>query len=276
MEQMYLDFGQRTFGRSVECKECGFRYTEGEATDEAAHRQHHRRVMQGVRVRGALAESVLLERDAGDRIVALNASDSAEALRKLVDVKALLDAELCMAPEPLAPHAKAVVLLEAQTGRVCGCAFAEPLRHANRVVPPDSPPAAPCTAVADAIVGGEEQHDDDDAVSTAGTGDCAAAVFRNGDSSGRRCDDDGGGDSGGGVLRHDGKEYEAMCGISHIWVEASRRRRGAARALLDAVRSHFATGFEIPRDRLAFSQPTALGRRLAASYAQREDFLVYE
>ena len=53
------------------------------------------------------------------------------------------------------------------------------------------------------------------------------------------------------------------------------RRRGVAKALLDAARRHFATGFEVPLGQLAFSQPTQLGRRLAASYSGREDFLVY-
>ena len=37
---MYLDFGQRSFGRTAECRECGFIYAEGEPSDEAAHRKH--------------------------------------------------------------------------------------------------------------------------------------------------------------------------------------------------------------------------------------------
>ena len=45
---------------------------------------------------------------------------------------------------------------------------------------------------------------------------------------------------------------------------------------LDATRAHFATGFELPLEQLAFSQPTADGRRLAAAYARTERFPVYE
>ena len=67
-----------------------------------------------------------------------------------------------------------------------------------------------------------------------------------------------------------------MCGISHIWVDARDRRQGVARALLDAVREHFAMGFDVPLDQLAFSQPTSLGRRLAVAYTGAEAFLVYE
>ena len=42
------------------------------------------------------------------------------------------------------------------------------------------------------------------------------------------------------------------------------------------ARQHFAAGFELPRGMLAFSQPTAAGRRLAAAYAGTEAFAVYE
>ena len=79
-----------------------------------------------------------------------------------------------------------------------------------------------------------------------------------------------------GALCHDGEWYDSMVGISHIWVERGRRRSGVARELLEAVRRHFATGFDVPLDKLAFSQPTAAGRRLAASYSGTEAFLVYE
>ena len=51
-----------------------------------------------------------------------------------------------------------------------------------------------------------------------------------------------------------------------------RPQRGLATALLDAAA--YAAAFEVPVERLAFSQPTELGRRLAASYTNREDFLV--
>mmetsp|Transcript_11172 Transcript_11172/g.22572 ORF Transcript_11172/g.22572 Transcript_11172/m.22572 type:complete len:133 (-) Transcript_11172:770-1168(-) len=54
--QTYLDLGQKSFGRVVECRECGLAYTQGVEEDEDAHRKHHRRVMQGVRVRGMLAD----------------------------------------------------------------------------------------------------------------------------------------------------------------------------------------------------------------------------
>lgn len=36
--QMYLDFGQRSFGKQVECKICSMRYVQGDVEDEAKHK----------------------------------------------------------------------------------------------------------------------------------------------------------------------------------------------------------------------------------------------
>ena len=96
LEQTYLDLGQRSFGRTVECRVCGFAYCEGEPSDEAAHRAHHKRATQGVLVRGVLAEKrILLERLDGARVV-VHADDGAEAHRKAGG--ALLDLELGETP----------------------------------------------------------------------------------------------------------------------------------------------------------------------------------
>lgn len=255
LEQVYLDFGQRTFGRTIECKECGFHYVEGEPTDEAAHKVHHRRAMQGVMVRGALAERrVLLERAGGERIIALHSDDGADAVRKVAETKALMDAELGGTPD-LAPGGwRAVLLIEARTGRVRGCAIAEALQTAYCVVPPQSAASAESTQRP--------------ALPEAGATSDAAEKTAEAVQQDEARDE--------GVLHHDGIGRCAMVGISHIWVDASRRGEGNARALLDATRAHFASGFTIPRDKLAFSQPTKDGRRLAARYSGTEAFLVYE
>ena len=79
LEQTYLDLGQRSFGRTIECKVCGLIYAEGEPSDEAAHRKHHKQALQAVCVRSVLAElHVVGEREDGDRIVALRDTDGAE------------------------------------------------------------------------------------------------------------------------------------------------------------------------------------------------------
>ncbi|KAI9707161.1 MAG: hypothetical protein M1836_000121 [Candelina mexicana] len=55
----------------------------------------------------------------------------------------------------------------------------------------------------------------------------------------------------------------AVLGISRIWVSVSHRRRGIALALLDGAAKDFVYGMTIPKELIAFSQPTESGGRLA-------------
>ncbi|KAI5288816.1 N-acetyltransferase O1 (Establishment of cohesion protein 1) [Ascosphaera aggregata] len=58
----------------------------------------------------------------------------------------------------------------------------------------------------------------------------------------------------------------AIVGISRIWTSASSRRKGIAMDLLDCVRSNYIYGMEIPKEQIAFSQPTESGCRLIDSF----------
>ena len=67
----------------------------------------------------------------------------------------------------------------------------------------------------------------------------------------------------------------ACVGINRMWVLPEYRRKGVATRLLDSVRSSLIYGTIIEKDRVAFTDPTPDGRRLAARYTGRDDFLVY-
>ena len=67
----------------------------------------------------------------------------------------------------------------------------------------------------------------------------------------------------------------AVLGVAQVWVAPEFRRLGVARSLLDAARAHAIFGYSVPIEELAFSQTTAAGAHLAASYGGRPDFLVY-
>lgn len=60
--------------------------------------------------------------------------------------------------------------------------------------------------------------------------------------------------------------HAAIVGISRIWTSGSSRRKGIAMDLLDCVVVNFIYGMEIPRDQIAFSQPTESGKRLIQSF----------
>lgn len=68
-----------------------------------------------------------------------------------------------------------------------------------------------------------------------------------------------------------------LLGISRIWVSRSHRRKGIASILLDCARSNFFYGIEIPKEMIAFSQPTQSGGSLAKKwYGKESGWHVYE
>lgn len=60
--------------------------------------------------------------------------------------------------------------------------------------------------------------------------------------------------------------HPAIVGISRIWTSESSRRKGIAMDLLDCVVINFIYGMEIPKDKIAFSQPTESGKYLAQAF----------
>ena len=84
--------------------------------------------------------------------------------------------------------------------------------------------------------------------------------------------------AGGGILCCAEHAEAAACGVRAIWVHPSHRRKGVATALLDGLRGAVVgggTGVLVPRELLAFSQPTPQGRALAERYTRTTQFLVY-
>ncbi|KAF7590138.1 N-acetyltransferase O1 (Establishment of cohesion protein 1) [Aspergillus hancockii] len=70
--------------------------------------------------------------------------------------------------------------------------------------------------------------------------------------------------------------HPAIVGISRIWTSGSSRRKGIAMDLLDCVVSNFIYGMEIPKEQVAFSQPTESGKTLAQSFFGDDEWHVYE
>lgn len=67
----------------------------------------------------------------------------------------------------------------------------------------------------------------------------------------------------------------AVCGVSRIWTAPYYRRKKVASRLLDRLRTNFSFGCLIGLDQIAFSDPTLVGRELAASYTKNDRFLVF-
>jgi len=81
---------------------------------------------------------------------------------------------------------------------------------------------------------------------------------------------------GDGGIRICDEDCPAMLGISRIWTSNDSRRQGIARKLLDCAIENFEFAISIPKDRVAFSQPTDSGAKLARVWFGKEDgWLVY-
>ena len=68
---------------------------------------------------------------------------------------------------------------------------------------------------------------------------------------------------------------KTACGINRVWVHKHARHKGVATRLLDAVRASFVFGYTVPKEELAFSQPTPKGKAFATCYFGTPSFLVY-
>lgn len=72
----------------------------------------------------------------------------------------------------------------------------------------------------------------------------------------------------------------AKIGISRLWTSSAFRRQNVATQLLDALRRHFMTmtantSQVVPKDEVAFSDPTEHGLKFAQKYFDRKDILVF-
>jgi len=59
-------------------------------------------------------------------------------------------------------------------------------------------------------------------------------------------------------------------GVNRVWIHKKLRRSGVATFLLDSARRLLVTGGVLPRSRIAFSEPTEAGIRLATAYLNKK------
>jgi GNAT superfamily N-acetyltransferase len=63
-----------------------------------------------------------------------------------------------------------------------------------------------------------------------------------------------------------GERRKAVLGICRVWTAREWRRGGIARRLVEIARERLVFGCKIPREEVAFSQPTESGARLAEAW----------
>lgn len=71
------------------------------------------------------------------------------------------------------------------------------------------------------------------------------------------------------------KKEKAVLGVNRIFVFEKFRGKNIATKLLDSARDHLIYGYKIPKEYVAFSQPTTDGKIFAMKYCKQYNFLVY-
>ncbi|XP_069872837.1 N-acetyltransferase ESCO2 [Dipodomys merriami] len=138
-DQLIIDAGQKHFGTTM-CKSCGMIYSAANPEDELQHTQYHQRFLEGVKYVGWKKERVVAEFWDG-KIVLILPHDPSYALRKVEDVKELVDHELGFQQViPKCSNKTKTFLFVSDEKRVVGCLIAEPIKQAFRVLSEPSGP----------------------------------------------------------------------------------------------------------------------------------------
>jgi N-acetyltransferase len=297
---MYLDLGQKSFGKSKECATCGMLYVVGDEDDEQRHRQNCTKIrdgpvlpsMKGLKTvveaedargnKGVIVEvrqvagkgfpdnvahvlgHVHKELGASDDEVRSSSTRGAGAVLRLL----LFLNRICPARrfQEYSGREVAYLYVLPVTRTVVGCLIAEQAHSRDTVaITADMTSADAVVAHASGLHGRGRE------------GSSAAA----GSSSDRS--------SGGDTVVGDGADPQPkrarvdpatapgkwLLGVRQVWVHAAHRRRHVARALVDAARERVLFGTVVLRADVAFAQPTDEGLRFALGYTHQPVVLAY-
>jgi ESCO1/2 acetyl-transferase/zinc-finger of acetyl-transferase ESCO len=260
-EQMFLDLGQRNFS-AVECSECGMVYNPGVPEDEADHNKTHAARVLGVRPLSMPPgwEPFVVDSFADGKVLSFNQAklDNVPVAirRKVSQIRETVDRELnyaCPRHGAPGPDEKTFLFLNS-SGKIAGCAVVERIHVA---FPSQTSTALRQTRIAELFRKESIEAGAESPPSGAEDGQPAA------------------GEPLEIVACDTSRPAAARCGVSRIWVFHKSRRRGIATKLLDSIRVHFFYGDVVPKDELAFTQPTREGSAVFAHYTSRTNFLLF-
>lgn len=264
--QMQLDLVAES---NKTCKVCGMEYVPSLAEDAALHRKFHAMNVGGIDISKAMSERLRRNQvwSGGEQsfIAVVSRRDALAARKKAREVLNLVNTELGAVPiadEALWSQIRNATTLPTKSGSEAPSEKA-PGEHAtsDRYKVYLYIQGAKCVGacLAESIQCGfpvlDQQGKDDAATKTA----CRAPVEIDSSS----------------VSINESRQ-PAILGISRIWTSNSHRHQGVASSLLNSARLHFLYGMMISKEKVAFSQPTESGARLARKwFGQEAGWLVY-
>jgi len=274
-QQLFLDFGQSSFGKRTVCNICGMLRVHGVAEDDVQHDKICKDYKEGVTCLGWKNERRKEEfgssssssktttagssTSSNDRILEVREGDALQHRKKVLEVKRIVDSELGFAlsssdggrsrrqdgglgddeVEKDDPLNGLTSYLYVSNKRIVGLLLVKRIQRAYQVVVPQN-------------------------INTNGKTNNSSNSNNNHD------------ESSSFSISRSLKSSRALLGIHQIWVHSSHRKKGIASKLVTAARDHLIFGMVIPLELIAFSSPTMEGLRFAKSYVGVERPLVYD
>ncbi|NP_001186001.1 establishment of sister chromatid cohesion N-acetyltransferase 1 L homeolog isoform X2 [Xenopus laevis] len=132
-KQSIIDAGQKRFG-AISCNVCGMLYTASNPEDEAQHLLFHNQFISAVKYVGWKKERIVSEYPDG-RIIMVLPDDPKYALKKVDEIREMVDNDLGFQQVPLRLHSRTKTLLFISSDKkVAGCLIAEHIQWGYRVI----------------------------------------------------------------------------------------------------------------------------------------------
>ncbi|XP_066480175.1 N-acetyltransferase ESCO1 [Tiliqua scincoides] len=131
-KQLIIDAGQKRFG-AISCNICGMLYTASNPEDETQHLLFHNQFISAVKYVGWKKERILAEYPDG-KIIMVLPDDPKYALRKVDEIREMVDNDLGFQQAPLTCSRTKTFLFISNDKKVTGCLIAEHIQWGYRVI----------------------------------------------------------------------------------------------------------------------------------------------
>uniref|UniRef100_A0A8C5SJ20 Establishment of sister chromatid cohesion N-acetyltransferase 1 n=1 Tax=Laticauda laticaudata TaxID=8630 RepID=A0A8C5SJ20_LATLA len=131
-KQLIIDAGQKRFG-AISCNICGMLYTASNPEDETQHLFFHNQFISAVKYVGWKKERILSEYPDG-KIIMVLPDDPKYALRKVDEIREMVDNDLGFQQAPLTCSRTKTLLFISNDKKVIGCLIAEHIQWGYRVI----------------------------------------------------------------------------------------------------------------------------------------------
>ncbi|CAH2284918.1 Hypothetical predicted protein [Pelobates cultripes] len=137
-KQPIIDAGQKRFG-ALSCSICGMLYTASNPEDETQHLLFHNQFISAVKYVGWKKERLVAEYPDG-KIIMVFPDDPRYALKKVEEIREMVDSDLGFQQVPLRLHSRTKTLLFISNDKkVVGCLIAEHIQWGYRVIDEKDP-----------------------------------------------------------------------------------------------------------------------------------------